>query len=155
MKFYNDINFIIRQLYNIYIEKEWWHTSKLEYIEFYKYTDKLLSQGNIILYTDDKDIVLGYVEFWRITFEQWGRMVCRVPMSGYLENIKDGKICVVHNVFIKEEHRRGLAYKWLKLQFFKANRDCDYYAGIAIRKKTQPIKVFHKNELKSELFTGV
>jgi hypothetical protein len=142
----------IEQLIGIYYNEEDWHKNKLSYEEAYKYHDKLYRQGNIFTY-EESGIVLGYCEFWRINFEQWGRYVCDAPISGYLEDISSGYICVVNNVWINKEHRRGKVFREMRNKFYRLNADCDYYVGHALRKTaSQPIKVFKRKDLKSRLF---
>ena len=147
-----NINSMVEQLVNIYYQEEWWHKSRISREEAYKYHKKLLDQGNIILYVEEEKVV-GYAEFWRVNYHQWGRMVCGETLSGYLENITDGNICVVHNVWIKKDAQRGKVFKDMMRRFYALNSHCDYYVGHALRKRTQPIKVFKRSNLKSSIFT--
>lgn len=142
---------ILDQLVQSYYDNEFWHERKLPIGEAFKYHDKLLSDGNIIIYAE-LGIIIGYLEFWRINFEQFGRLVCNAPFSSYLENVKDGNIAYVANIWIDPKFRNSSVIKTLKLLFFKRNYDADYFAGEALRKKTQPVKVFKKEALSSKLF---
>ncbi len=137
---------IVEQLVNNYLsDNEWWHKNKLFREEATKYFDKLLKNGNILYYALQGKLV-GYVEFWRLNFEQWGRIVCHVPFSAYHEDVEHGNICYVANVWIDKQYRHGRVMKILKYWFFKMNRDCEFFVGEALRKKTQPIKVFSYKE---------
>lgn len=135
-----------------YLKNEDWHDKKLPYEEAMKYHQSLMDSGNIIAVIQDGEL-LGYVEFLRINFEQFGKMVCHAPFFILDENITDGNICVVHNVWIRKDCRRGPVFFYLRDKFYEINHTCEYYAGFALRKKTQPIKVFKKENLKSMLFT--
>lgn len=145
---------IISQLCEIYLNHERWHDNKLSYTESLKYFKEMISRGNVIWNEDKHGNILGYCEFFRINFEQWGRMVCHAPFYTFDENTTDGNIAYVANVWIHPYYRRSFVYKDLKERFYKLNNHCDYYVGSALRKKTQPIKVFKKSDLHSKIFTG-
>lgn len=145
------IKSIPEQLTDIYLNQENWHNKKLSYEQSVSYFDKLLDKKNILIY-EVNDEVLGYVEFWRISFEQFGRLVCHERFCADIENTTDGNICYVANTWIHPDYRNGIIYKMLKRRFFVTNYKCDYFVGEALRKKTQPIKVFKKNDLVSRLF---
>ena len=145
------IKSIVGQLVDSYYKNEYWHKHKLAMEEAIKYHDRLLDTGNIIYY-EENDELLGYAEFWRVNYEQWGRIVCGEHFSAYLENVQDGNICYVANIWIKPEARRSHTIKVLKLMFFKLNSHCDYFVGEALQKRTQPIKVFRRENLQSRLF---
>lgn len=136
---------IVSQLNNIYFKEEWWqsHTETLAGITNYHQT--MIDKGNIICYVDS-GIVLGYCEFWRINFEQFGRLICHQPFIAPFENTTDGNLCYVANVWVQKEHRRGKVIKDLKERFFKLNSHCEFFVGEALRKKTKPIKVLTKKE---------
>ncbi len=142
---------MIDQLVKSYFQNETWIKNKLTPEEAWKYHEKLYSQGNIIVY-QELGVMLGYVEFWRINYEQFGRIICQEPFSAYIENVKDGNIAYVANVWIEPKFRNTTIIKTLKLLFFKRNFDADYFVGEAIRKHTNLVKVFKKEELTSKLF---
>lgn len=139
------------QLIDIYYQYEDWHRSKLPREEAYKYFDKLLKTGNIQVY-EQEGRILGYVEVWRINYAQFGRIICHERFSAMDEDISSGNICYLANTWIHPDFRHTNVYKILKLMFFKSNFGCDYFVGSALRKKTQPIKVFKKADLVSKLF---
>ena len=143
----------ITQLTNIYLNKEWWvkEEDKLPISVANSYYDKLLNQGNILI-CEFKGQVLGYVEVWKINFEQFGRIVCHSKFCADGEDILNGNIGYVANVWIDEPYRRSWVTKDLILKFYKFTHDCEYFVGMATRKRTQPIKVFKKSELSSKLF---
>ena len=141
------LNHIIEQLIDVYHREEWWHKTKLPKAEAYKYFDRLLNNGNIVFESYNGKL-LGYVEFWRLNFEQWGRLVCQAPFHPFDEDIVSGYIAYVANTWIDEEHRQSKVYKVLKLKFFKENYLCDYFVGRALRKtQSQPIKVLRRNRM--------
>ena len=136
---------VIDELIRIYYEEENWHKEKLSRTEAYKYYKKLLEEGRILVY-EELGEVIGYVESWKINFEQFGRLVCHAPFCAYKEDINSGNISYVANTWIRKDRRRGNVYKALRLGYYRQNSNCEYYVGSALRKKTQPIKVFKKTE---------
>jgi len=144
---------IINQLIKVYYAEENWHKKILSPKETEKYHKELLRKGRII-YVEEKGELLGYTESWRINFEQLGRLVCHASFSAYLENVTDGNIAYVANTWIKKEHRKGKIYKILRNRFFSLNKDCEYFVGKALRKKTQPIKVFTRSQIHIEKYIG-
>lgn len=137
---------IVDQLSEVYYKYEWWHKNRLNKIELDKYHIKLLDNNNIIYYEENGEL-LGYVEFWRINFEQFGRLICQCPFSAYLEDVQSGKIAYVANVWIKENVRHTHVARVLKLMFFNANENCEFFVGEARRKKSEPVKVFTRSAL--------
>ena len=144
---------IASQLTDIYYKYETWHPFKLSYEDALMYHTKLFNQGNIQVYERD-GIVLGYFEVWFINFEQFGRLVCHVPFVSMDEDILSGKLAYVAKTWIHPDFRSGVIYKVLRNRFFNMCNHADYYCGSALRKKTQPIKVFKVKDLKSKLFKG-
>lgn len=143
---------IVKKLTDIYLSsEEFWHEEKLSEEESKKYFTTLLGKGRIITICH-YDTLIGYVESWRINFEQFGRLVCHASFSAFLEDVETGPICYVANVWVKKEHRRGDTIKLLKNLFFTANYTAEYFVGEALRKKTQPVKVFTRQELYFKYF---
>ena len=138
---------IIKQLTQIYLNEETWHKKKLSYEDSIEYHRKMIEKGNIFYVLGNYGIVLGYCESLRVNFEQWGRLVCHAPFYSYDENTTDGNICVVHNVWIEKDFRNSYVVKELRTKFFQLNKHCEYFVGSALRKKTQPIKVFNRAKL--------
>lgn len=140
----NDI--IIKQLWEIYDKSEWWHKEKLAKEEADKYHSILLNQGNIITCSEG-DNLLGYVEFWRINYEQFGRIICGEGFSALCEDVIHGHIAYVANTFIRPEYRKGEVYKMLRDRFFEFNKECTHFVGEARRKKSAPVKVFKRSQI--------
>lgn len=118
---------IIEQLIDIYQNHENWHRKKLSYDDSKEYFIRLLSSGNIIIFMDDDDLC-GYVEFWRITPEQFRKILDR-DFYVFEENITDGSICYISALFVHDKHRKGITIKYLKQIFMNINRDCTYFIG--------------------------
>lgn len=107
----------------------------------------LLDKGRILGVSDREDgSLLGYVESWRINYEQLGRLICQIPFNVLTEDINNGIICYLANITIHPAHRRSTVIGTLKDKFFLQNAMCEYFVGEAKRKKTQPVKVFTRQE---------
>jgi len=138
---------LVQKLNELY-QYETWHKERLDETELTKYHDKLLSLGNIITVSDG-ELLVGYVEFWRLTYEQFGRIVCGEPFSGSNEDVQTGQIAYVANTYIRPEYRQGSVYKIMRDRFFKVNKLCTHFVGHARRKKSEPVKVFKTEKLMS------
>jgi len=92
--------------------------------------------------------LLGYVAYYRINFEQLGRLVCQLPFNALAEDIVSGNILYLIDISIDPEYRGTHVIKELKQMFFSKNADCDFFIGHAIyKKRSQPIRVFKKTEI--------
>jgi hypothetical protein len=119
----------------------------------YSYCKSMLDRRRIITY-EQKGIVLGYFEVWFINFEQFGRLICHDNFNQLEENISQGNIAYVANTWIHPDFRNGVVYKILRNRFFAKCKHCDYYCGVALRKKTQPVKVYRVKDLVNKLYKG-
>lgn len=137
---------IVNQLTNIYLTKENWHVNKLSKEEADQYHERLLMQGNIITYVKE-DKLIGYLEFYRINFDQWGRLVCGEKIAVLEENILDGKIAYINNMFVSEDERGLEAFNYLGRLFLSKCIDCNYFTTFRRLKKSQPIKVYKREEI--------
>lgn len=138
---------ILTQLWEFY-EQETWHKTRIGREDADLYHAKLLAFGNILTVSEG-DILLGYVEFWRINYEQFGRLICGEHFSAYHEDVQSGPIAYVANTFIRPEWRSTSCAKELKRAFFEANSHCTHFVGEARRKKSAPVKVFKREDIMS------
>lgn len=138
---------IPEQLTDIYLTKEHWHVGgKLSQEDSIKYHDTLLNKGNIIVVRDGERVV-GYAEFWRLTYEQFGRIICGEPFSALQEDVQTGQIAYLANAFIEEGYRGCNVARMLRNRFFEVNTLCTHFCGEARRKKSAPLKVFKRNRV--------
>ena len=128
---------------------EFWHEKRMSRMEAWKYHEKLLMEGNIITLADGNTLC-GYVESLRLSFDQWGRIICGEPFSAYLEDVKSGPIAVCYNTYIRPEYRNTEVYRILRNKFIELNKNCRYFAGEARRKRAGFIKVFKRQEILKE-----
>lgn len=138
---------IIDQLTYIYINQENWHEHKLSKEDSDAYHERLLMQGNIITYIENNEL-LGYLEFYRINFEQFGRMVCDINIPVFEENILDGNIALVKNMWITSEKRHSEVFEFLSAMFLSRNRDADFFVAFRRTKHSEPLLVYSRDDLK-------
>ena len=92
--------------------------------------------------------LVAYVVFYKINYEQFGRLVCQLPFSALSEDIVSGNICYCMDVTIDPEFRNTEVMKLLKNLFFEAACGCEHFVGHAIyKKRSQPIRVFRGAEI--------
>lgn len=118
---------LIEQLTNIYETKETWHKNKLSKEEANIYHERLLMQGNIITIVED-DILKGYIEIWKINYEQLGRLMCGETIFAFDENITDGIIAYVNNGWISPDYQNTKMAKKLEDSFKDRFKDCKFIA---------------------------
>lgn len=138
---------LVSQLNRIYWDEEKWVCGdSLNEQEATKYHDYILRNG-LCITVEDRDVLVGYCEFWRLTHEHFSRIICGERLSPLLNDFKTGYIAYVANTYIKLEYRKGKVARLLRDRFFEANKDCVYFVGIALRKKHQPVKVFKREDI--------
>lgn len=137
---------IAEQLTFLYIHVEKWHRSKLSEYDANLYHENLLLQGNILTYIKD-DILKGYIEFWRINTEQLGRIICGIPVLTDIEDINNGSIAYINNMYIDPEYRHGEAFQMLSSMFLVKNRDADVFVACRNSKHHKPVQVYSKTDL--------
>ena len=109
----------------------------------------LLDRGRLHIYTDNTGNLLGMGESLRLSFSDFGRLVCGQNLYSELEklDIETGPIAVLMNVTILPEWRTGMVLKILRNDFFIKNYSAKYFTGHAKRKKHSPWKMFSKDKI--------
>ena len=113
-----------------------------------KLMQSLLERGRLIVEFNGAEEIVGFVESWRVNYEQFGKLIC---YPGYPEDfdkwdINSGNICYLSNIVIHPAYRMGTTIKLFKNEFFRQNFKCDFFVGQAYRKRHQPLKVFTRQE---------
>jgi len=140
----DEIDDIARQLTRIYLDEEDWHDEKLSKPEAIRYHKRLIEKGSIIQCTCGKRLV-GYIEVWKVNFEQFGRLVCNTPFSAVEEDVENGNIGWVGNIWVEPEYRHKGVFKAMRKEFIKMCKTCDYYAGRALTKDGK-VKLFNRRK---------
>ena len=118
----------VEQLVDIYFRDEWWHNFKMPYPEAVNYHGQMLLQGNIKT-VEDLGVVLGYVEFWLITKEQLNRIILNKPFDARKEDVLNGDIAYVANLWIDKSFRKGRVFRELSARFFDRVKHCSMVCG--------------------------
>ena len=107
-----------------------------------------LAKERIQTVVENKQLV-GYVESWRLDYEQFGRLLCSRDFDVGLEDIQHGPILYLANVTVRPDYKNTWVIRNLRDQLFHKNLDATYFLGEALRKKTQPVKIFETAKLRS------
>ncbi len=137
---------IVEQLTNIYLNCETWHKNKLTREQANEYHERLLVNGNILTYVIDGALI-GYLEYWRISAEQLGRIIIGDPVMTDTEDIINGPIAYINNMYIDPEYRRGEAFEMLGTLFLVKNKDAEYFCSMRRLKHNHPVQVYTRSEL--------
>jgi hypothetical protein len=135
-----------------YFENQPWQERRYPEPTMIKYFNEMIRRGNIIAINTETELI-GYLEFFRVNFEQFGRIVCQAPFFNLDENTTDGNICYITNMWISSDFRRGMVFKELEIRLFKATETCEYFAGHRVRRGS--VYTVHRNRIKKELLTGI
>ena len=104
---------IVEQIADVYSSGgEWTHDKLLPFSRAIRYFSTMIKKGNILTYAEGGKL-LGYGEFWRINFEQLGRLVCHASFIATEENTTSGNIAYLAGVWIDPQHRHKNVLKIL------------------------------------------
>lgn len=138
---------IVSQLVSIYYKYESWQEDPRMGRENAFLYHRTLYENGAIECASEGNIVVGYTETWRLSFDQLGRLVCGKPFSAMQEDVRSGPVAWLANIFILPEHRNGAALKTLRLKFFGKNRDCEYFAGNKVKRSSAPFQILTRSKL--------
>ena len=127
---------ILNQLLDVYYLKEHWHKNKMTIKEAKKYHNRLLKSRNIICYEEDGEL-LGYFELWKVTPKQLNVIISNNGFSAYHENVNDGNIAYLANLWIKPNMRKSHVYKMLKIMWFNHTKSCSHYSGEEVKRNNR------------------
>lgn len=113
--------------------------------EYFHIVDK---KGNLFIERDAGGRIIGFCEYWRINFEQFGRILCDGLIDARVEDTSSGQIAFVANVAVHPDWANGHLFTVMKNRFFTRNYHCKYFCGDSRRKKHHhTINVYKRNEL--------
>lgn len=138
---------ILKQLYDIYLNFEWWDTPKKPRYNIDFYHKTMIDKGNLFYEVVDGKIV-GYCLALKLNYEQLGRMICKENINHMKEDLLSGNVAYVFGLWVDQENKESDTMLKLKKKYFEFTKDCDYFVGEALRKKCQPLKVFNRKHLK-------
>ena len=132
---------IVPQLVRIYLEEEKWHKNKLSEEEAKKYYKEIIKKKNLSCHTNKEGVVIGYIEWFAVSHEQFKRLVNNDSFHIGEEDISNGPICWVNDVWIKDSERFNGVYKKLRNSLFNATKHCEYYTGKEV-KRNRRLRIF-------------
>lgn len=136
---------IAQQLTEVYLTKEFWHKNKLSQEEADKYHERLLMQGNIITHITD-GVLEGYLEFYRINYDQLGRIMCDIQLN-HTEDLLTGNIAFINRMWINPMLRNTEVFGLLGNIFLNRNKDAHIFATFQNHKKHKPFQKYTREEL--------
>jgi len=117
----------------------------LDETEAKKYFTRLLMNGNIITYVKDGEL-LGFVEFWRINNEQFGRL-CRNHTLSHDEDLLSGDLCLITRMYIVPDLRNAETFLFLGRALLERNKDAVDYAAMQMHKKHKPLQCYSREQI--------
>ena len=139
---------MIDQLLEFYYKYDRFQESYLPEPEARHIYETLLRRDRLHIYNDNSGRLLGYGESWRIDYSTFGRILCGHNLYREIDtaDIETGNIAYLANVTIHPDWRGTHVLRMMRNDFFTKNYSCDYFVGHARRKKSQPVKVFTKQQ---------
>src|ERR1035441_2572218 len=75
----------------------------LPHDEAIQYFERLFMNGNIITVVENEELK-GFIEFWKISYEQFGRLCANVTLD-HSENLLSGPVCLITRMWISPDER--------------------------------------------------
>lgn len=100
---------------------------------------------NILQYEGE---LVGYIEAWRVTENQLGKLLADEQLKIKEENISDGPLCYVNNIVIHPELRGSRVINQLIVDMYDKNKDVDIFVWHQRSSKHAPIRIYLNKELK-------
>lgn len=117
----------------------------LDHNEAIKYFERLMINGNIITYIKD-DELCGFLEWWRISDNQFGRLCCNMTLS-HDEDLLNGNIALITRMYIIPDLRNTETFINLGREFLSKNINATHYAAMQMQKKHKPLQVYTRSEI--------
>ena len=135
---------IIEQLNNIYYKYRK-VTIILPVDELTSYHERHLMNGNIITYIVNGEL-LGYIESWKISYEQLGRICCNLTLA-HEEDLISGNICLITFMYITPDMRNAEVFLNLGKTLIDRNKNCTHFVAMQFPKKHKQIQVYSREEI--------
>jgi len=117
----------------------------LSHEEAIKYFERLLMNGNIITYVKN-DELCGFLEFWRISKEQFGRLCCNETLS-HDEDLLNGSVALITRMWITPDLRNAETFITMGREFLSKNIDATHYAAMQMHKPHKPLQVYTRDQI--------
>lgn len=117
----------------------------LPHDEAVEYFERLMMNGNIITCVIDGELC-GFIEFWRINYEQFGRLCCNITLA-HQEDLLNGNVCLITRMWITPDLRNAKVFISLGKNLIDKNKECTHFAAMQFSKKHKPIQVYTREEI--------
>lgn len=117
----------------------------LSHDESDQYFERLLMNGNIITYVVNGEL-LGFLEFWRINNEQFGRLCCNITLA-HDEDLLNGNIALITRMWITPTLRNGETFLNIGREFLERNKNSTHYAAMQYQKNHKPLQIYTREEI--------
>lgn len=117
----------------------------LAHDETVKYFTRLFMNGNIITYVKDGEL-LGFMEYWRITNEQFGRICCNQTLQ-HEEDLINGNVCLITRMWITPTLRNGETFLNMGRELLSKNTTATHYAAMQTQKKHKSLQVYNREQI--------
>jgi hypothetical protein len=141
-----DSSKLLNELRDFYKLHDYGSEGKLSNEEIDRYHVHMLEAGLLHYELDGFGHLLGYIEAWRVTPEQIGRIMFCEKFDVYAEDITRGKICYVANITIRPDQRGSDLLKILKGRCIQKNFSASHFCGYAGHSRAKSFKIFTKKD---------
>lgn len=156
MQTLNDNSLILKELTRFYKEVDIQVDNPMTSDSQIRNYHSWLLEKDLIRYVMPECRLFAYISYYRLSFEQLGRIVAHEDIDVYNEDLEHGPICWVTDVTIDPEFRHTWVDGELKRLFFEKNHNAKYFIGHAIyKKRSQPIRVFKATDFLKRYCKGV
>lgn len=136
---------IVNQLVGIYYSIEYAENRVLTELEANHYYTHMLRHGRVNVYLEG-DKVVGFIESWRLDTEQLGRVIIWDNFSALKEDVNEGPIAYISDMWVDPDYRRSNITNMLIDMFKESNKDADYFVSDRVKKegKYRYVRVYDK-----------
>lgn len=117
----------------------------LSHDEAVAYFERLMMNGNIITYVKDGEL-LGFCEFWRISYEQFGKICCNLTLP-HDSDLVNGNVCLITRMYIVPDLRNTEVFLSLGKSLIDKNVQCTHFAAMQFEKKHKPVQIYTREEI--------
>jgi ribosomal protein S18 acetylase RimI-like enzyme len=112
---------------------------------------------NLIVELDFEFAIIGFIELWRINYEQLGRIMVHGLIDAREEDTSSGPICFLANLAIHPDYRSDKHLdRILRNRFFKENYQCEYFCGDSRRRiHHHTFNIYKRTDIMNKYLTEV
>jgi ribosomal protein S18 acetylase RimI-like enzyme len=135
-------NDVTEQLVQVYLTNDYYERSLSE-LQIRRYYSKMVRHGRVSYEVKD-NLLIGFIESWRLNYEQLGRCICFKNFSAIEEDVSEGNIAYIADIWVHPDYRGTDVCDRLVQSFAELNLDADYYVSERIKSKVKYVRVYDK-----------